>query len=45
MGTTMGCVDGDDDVNGGNGGLTMTDVVVDVYDGIVEDVAADKISS
>ena len=45
MGTTMGCVDGDDDVEGGSGELTTTNVVVDVFGGMAEDVVEDKISS
>jgi len=43
-GTTMGCVDGDDDVKEGSGGLTIIDMVTDVFGGTVEDVATYKIS-
>lgn len=45
MGTTTSCVDGDDDINRGSGGLTTTYVVVDEFGGMVEEVVVDKISS
>lgn len=31
MGTKMDCVDGDDDIKGGNGGLKIAYVVADVF--------------
>ena len=44
--TTTGCVDGDDDINGGGGvGLAMTNDVVDAFGGMAKEVATDRFSS
>jgi len=45
-GTTISCVDGDDDINGGGGGgLAMTNDVVDAFGGMAKEVATDRFSS